>query len=84
MRTRSLVLGWIAVFGACFAGVLVPAAQAETAQGESARVLDSIEDYRQQTWRWQRLMGVRLSPTQPDGRAIGESRLPAVDALVLA
>jgi hypothetical protein len=63
MRTRSLVLGPIAVSAACLAGVLVPTAQAETAQGESARVLERIEDYRQQTWRWQRLMGVRLSPT---------------------
>jgi Transglycosylase-like domain len=61
MRTRSLVLGWIAAL-TCLVGALVPTAQAATEQPDSLRVLDRIHDYRQETWRWQRLMGVRLSP----------------------
>src|SRR5687767_12923369 len=30
---------------------------------ETARMLDAIETHRATTWRWQRLMGIRLTPT---------------------
>ncbi len=64
MRTRSLVLRRIAVL-AVLAGVLVPSAQAASVGKQvSPRVIDRIEDYRKETWRWQKLMGVKLAPAR--------------------
>jgi hypothetical protein len=62
MRTRNLVVCWLAAL-LCLAGALVPPAQAAPETEEASRVLNRIEHYRQETWRWQRLMGVRLTPT---------------------
>jgi hypothetical protein len=50
---------------AALAGVLVPSAHAASVGKQvSPRVIDRIEDYRKETWRWQKLMGVKLSPTR--------------------
>src|SRR5262245_10357826 len=62
MRTRSRVLRRIAVL-CVLVGVLAPSAQASVGKQVSPRVIDRIEQYRKETWRWQRIMGVKLSPT---------------------
>jgi hypothetical protein len=59
MKTVLLSLLVIAAFGF---GAAVDAKPA-TAAGARVSLLDQIDDYRAETWRWQRLMGKRLTPT---------------------
>jgi hypothetical protein len=54
------IAGLVLVAGA----VLAPSAQAGTDGSGERRVLDRIEDFRKETWSWQRLMGVPRSPTR--------------------
>ncbi len=46
---------------------LVPGAGAVDSEASATPILDRIQRYRAETWRWQRLMRVRLTPS--DGRA---------------
>ena len=39
------------------------------AAGQQLSVLEAIDDYRQETWRWQRLMQVRRTPTSYSERS---------------
>jgi Transglycosylase-like domain len=63
MRTRA-VLCRIALLAVVVGAFVPPAHAASVGEGVSPRVIDRIEDYRQETWRWQKLMGVNLSPTR--------------------
>ena len=62
MRTRRRFLFGLAAVTLAFTALAAEAPAAT--ESPSARVLEKIRKFRAETWRWQRLMNVRRSPTQ--------------------
>ena len=79
MRTRA-VLCRIALLAVVVGAFVPPAHAASVGEGVSPRVIDRIEDFRQETWRWQKLMGRQLSPT----RHLAERSAPGFHSRTLA
>ena len=62
MRTRGRFVCRLAAL-VCTVMAIAPTAEARPA-GAEPRILERIQKYREETWRWQRLMKRRLTPTR--------------------
>jgi hypothetical protein len=84
---RRIILAGLGLLACCCAGAGVGTAEGQTTKQETARAAaitwlgGQIRDYQHATWRWERMMGTRQTPTA--GRVLTEMSIPDVERALL-